>query len=134
MAQVQHDTQQGPGAQHGAAARRGAVEAELVHGRVVQAVEHIEPRAEVVELLGESKVARVEDTAGGPAGDADVGEHNVKGPQRVRGWDGRADLVQAVDVRPQVGGREEHRDGLLHAEEACKGPFAVELNDGLVGG
>lgn len=26
---------------------------------------------------------------------------------------------------------EEHRGGLLHAEEAVEGPFAVELKDGL---
>lgn len=35
---------------------------------------------------------------------------------------------------PEVGGGEEDGDGLLHAEEAGKGPFAVELDDGLVHG
>lgn len=76
----------------------------------------------------------MEHAAGRPARDAHVGERNVKGPQGVRGRDGRADFAQAVEVRPEVGGREEDRDGLLHAEDACKGPFAVELDNGLVGG
>lgn len=76
----------------------------------------------------------MKDTAGGPARDADVGEHDVKGAQRVRGGDGVADFVEAVDVGPEVGGGEEDGDGLLHAKEAGEGPFAVELDDGLVRG
>lgn len=137
MGGVQGEAQQGPGAQDGAAARAllgGPVEAEVVHDRVVEAVEDVEPGAEVVEGLGGGKVARVEHTAGGPARDADVRERDVKGPQRVGGGNRGAHLAQAVGVRPQVGGREEDREGLLDAEEAPEGPLAVELHDGLRGG
>lgn len=37
-------------------------------------------------------------------------------------------------MRPEVADREEHGEGFLHAHEAVKGPFAVELDDGEVGG
>lgn len=133
MREIHPSAQQRPGAQHGAAAGRGTVEAEVVHGGVVQAVEDVEPGAEVVELFGEGEVTHVEYAAGRPAGDADVGDHDIKGPQGVRSRDGGADFVQAVDVRPEVGGGEEDGEGLLHAENARKGPFAVELDDGLAG-
>lgn len=37
-------------------------------------------------------------------------------------------------MRPEVADREEHGEGLLHADEAVKGPFTVELDNGEVGG
>lgn len=130
-----HDTtQQRPCTQHRPPPGRRAIQPELVHGGIVQPIEHIEPRAQIIQLLRQWEIARVKHAAGRPASDAHVGERNIKGPQGVRGWDGGADFVQAVDVRPEVGGREEHGDGLLHAEHAREGPFAVELDDGLVGG
>lgn len=76
----------------------------------------------------------MEDAAKEPARDADVGEGDVKGAEGVTGGDGGADLAQALDVRPEVGGGEKHREGFLDAEEACEGPFAVELDDGEGGG
>lgn len=130
VARVEDQAQQGPGAQDGAAAGRGPVEPKVVHDGIVQAVEHVEAGAQVVELLGELEVARVEDAAKEPAHDAYVGEGDVKGAEGVAGGDGGADLAQAHDVRPEVGSREEHRQGLLDAEEARKGPLAVELDDG----
>lgn len=130
VARVHGQTEQRPGAQERAPARRGAVEPKVVHDGIVQPVEHIEPGAEVVELFGQRTVARVEDAAKEPARDADVGERQVERAQRVRGRDGGADLVQPVDVRPQVGRRKEDRERFLHAEEPRKGPFAVELDDG----
>jgi hypothetical protein len=33
----------------------------------------------------------------------------------------------------EIKGREEDREGFLNAEKAIEGPFAVKLNDGLVG-
>lgn len=134
MPHIHQHAQKRPRAQHAAAARRRAVQAEVVHGRVVEPVQHVEPRAQVVELLGQAEVARVEEARGGPRGDADVGEDDVEGPQGGGGRDRGADLVQAVEVRPEVERREEHREGLLDAEDAREGPFAVELDDGLVGG
>lgn len=37
-------------------------------------------------------------------------------------------------MREEVQQGEEDGEGLLHAEEAVEGPFAVELNDGFQGG
>lgn len=136
VAEIEQRAQQRPDAQQRGAARRvrAVVEAQVVHDRVVQAVEHVEPRAEVVELLGEAEVARVEDARGRPARDADPGERDVKGPQGVAAREGGADLGEAVEVAGEVEGREEDGEGLLDAEEAREGPFAVELDDGLCGG
>ncbi|RBQ83266.1 hypothetical protein VDGD_20963 [Verticillium dahliae] len=127
---VEEGAEQGPGAQDAAAAGRGAVEAEDAHDGVVEAVEDGGAGGEVVELLGGRRVARVEDGGEDPRGDADLGEHDVKGVQRVGGRDGGAELAEAVAVRHEVAEGEENRGRLLHAEEAVEGPFAVELNDG----
>lgn len=134
MAQVHQRAQQRPGAQHRRAARRGAVEAEVVHDGVVQAVQHVEPGAEIVKLLGQAEIARVEDARGGPAHDADPGERDVERPQGVGARQGGADLGEAVEVPCEVEGGEEDGEGLLDAEQAGEGPLAVELDDRLVGG
>lgn len=104
-----------------------------MYGRVVQPIQHIEPRAKVVQLLCEREITGMKHAAGRPARDAHIGEHDVKGSHGVRGRDGVADFVEAVEVGPEVGGGEEDGDGLLHAEDAGEGPFPVELDDGLVG-
>lgn len=103
-------------------------------GRVVQPIQNIKPRAKIVQLLCEREITGMKHAAGRPARDAHVGKHDVKGSHGVRGWDGGADFVEAVKVGPKVGSGEEDGDGLLHAEDAGEGPFAVKLNDGLVGG
>lgn len=101
---------------------------------VVQPIQHVEPRAEIVQLLCERKIAGMKHTAGRPARNTHVGEHDVEGSHGVRGWNGVADFMEAVEVRPEVGSGKEDRDGLLHAENAGEGPFPMELDDGLVGG
>lgn len=76
---IEEQTQEGPRTQDGAAARgAGAVEAEVVDDGVVEAVQDVEPRAQVIELLGDLKIARVEDAAERPAHDAHPGERDVK--------------------------------------------------------
>jgi hypothetical protein len=68
-----------------------------------------------------------------PGGEAKVGEELVVRPEGVAGWDEGADLLETLPVSPEVAEREEHGEGLLDAEEAVKGPFAVELDDFVVG-
>lgn len=131
VAAVQQHAQHRPRAQQRLPPRAGPVEPEDADGRVVHAVEDVGARGEIVELLGEGKVARVEDGAQHPRGHAHVREHLVKGTQRVRGRDVRAHFGQASVVRPQVTEREEHAKRLLHAQEAVKGPLAVELHHAL---
>ena len=73
----------------------------------------------------------MEDHAEHPAGHAEVREHHVVVAQRVRLRDGGAHLGQAGVVGEEVEEREEHREGLLHAQEAVERPLAVELHHGL---
>lgn len=76
----------------------------------------------------------MEDGAKNPRGEPKVGEELIVGPQRVVGRDEGAHFLEALPVRPEVADREEHGEGLLHAHEAVKGPFAVKLDNGEVGG
>lgn len=132
--EVQQDAQEGPGAEDGAAARGGAVEAEDADRGVVHAVEDGGTGGEVVELLGEAEVAGVEDGAEDPGGHADAREGDVEGPQGVGPRDVGADLAQAAPVRPEVAQGEEHAEGLLHAQEAVERPLSMELDDFPAGG
>jgi hypothetical protein len=96
---------------------------------IVQPIQHARARRKVVQLLRELKVPRVKYHAEDPARHATVREPNIVFPQRVRGGDIRLDLREAVLVREEVEEREEDGEGLLHAQEAVEGPFAVELHD-----
>jgi hypothetical protein len=71
----------------------------------------------------------VKDHAEDPAGHAEVGQHNVVTAQGVGLRDSRADLGEAVLVGEEIKEGEEDGEGLLHAEEAVEGPFAMELDD-----
>ena len=132
--QVQHQTHRSPRPERASPLGRRAVEAEDANGRVVQAVEDVGPRGEVVQLLGGLEIARVEEGAEEPAGHAHVRQDDVERPQGVRGGNAGANLAQAVVVGPEVSEGEEDAEGLLHAEEAAERPFAVELDDGFRGG
>ena len=134
MAAVQYRTKHGPRTKQRAPSGTGPVEPKDAHGRVVHAIQHVGAGGKVVELLGEREVARVEDGAQGPGCDSDVCQDFVEWPQRVRARDLRVDLLQAVVVCPEVAEGEEHAKRLLHAQEAVKGPFAVELHHAVAGG
>ncbi|KFY23002.1 hypothetical protein V493_06164 [Pseudogymnoascus sp. VKM F-4281 (FW-2241)] len=97
---------------------------------VLQSVEHIRAGAEVIQFLRQLEVSGVEDGAGDPADHADVGEVDVVFAERVGLWDELADLVEALVVGGVVEEGEDDGEGLLHAEDAVEGPFAVELDDG----
>lgn len=134
MAGIQHNAEQRPHPQHRAPARRLAVEPEDAHDGVVRPVQDAGAGGEVVELLGGSKVTGMEDGAEDPGGEAKIGEDLVVGAEGVVGWDLVADLLKPLPVRPEIANGEEHGEGLLHAEEAVEGPFAVELDDVEAGG
>jgi hypothetical protein len=68
-----------------------------------------------------------------PACHPEVCEHDVVFAQRVGSWDIGGDLREAILVREEVEEGEEDGEGLLHAEEAVEGPFAMELHDGFGG-
>lgn len=124
----------GPGAQVGPARAPGVVQAARPHHDVVESVEDAGAGGEVVELLGEAEVARVEHGAEDPGRDAHEGEDLVVAPHRVPGRDLAPHLEQAPVVRRQVAQAEEHRERLLHPQHPGEGPLPVELRHGLAGG
>ncbi|OLL23664.1 hypothetical protein NEOLI_004275 [Neolecta irregularis DAH-3] len=120
--QVGEDTRQRPDAD----GARAAVEAEQAQRGIKERVEHVGAGAEVVHAFGEGKVSRVEDTAPDPGVDAEQGEEEVEGPERVAVRE-RGEQAQAVVVHEAVSQREQDGEGLLDAHDAVEGPFAVEL-------
>lgn len=131
---VEQDAEERPHTQQGAAARGRAVDAEDADRGIVHAVEDGGAGGEVVELLSERVVARVEDGGEAPGEEADDGEADVEWTEGVRGRDLGADHVEAVVVGGEVAEGPEDAQRLLHAEEAVEGPFSVELDDGMAGG
>ena len=91
------------------------VEAEDADRREVEAVQHAGAGGEVVELLGQARVARVEEHAEQPAREAAVAEGEVVFAERVLGRDVRAQLLDAVVVGEVVEEGEDDGEGLLHA-------------------
>lgn len=126
---VERHAEKRPGAQYALRARRLPVKPEYADRGVVHAVHDTRARGEVVELLREREVARVEEHAEDPAGEAEVAEGKVVLEERVRGRDALAQPLDAVVVREEVEERKDDAEGLLHAEEAVEGPLAVELVD-----
>ena len=70
----------------------------------------------------------MEDHAKHPACHPDVAEGGVVSTERVGGGYVFVDLGEAIAVREEVEEGEEDGEGLLHAQEAVEGPFAVELH------
>jgi hypothetical protein len=87
------------------------IETEDTDGREEQAVHHAQTRGEVVQLLGDVEVARMEDHAEDPARDPAVSESDVILPQCIAGWHfslqpGHSPLVcQEVEEREEDAGR-----------------------------
>lgn len=127
---VEEDADQRPASKYCSPSGSALVEPENPDGRVVQAVQHAGAGAKVVELLGDPEIASMEDRAEDPRGNADTRQPLIERKHRVGlGYLG-ADLFPAIPMRPQVAEREEDTEGLLHAKEAIKGPFSIELLDG----
>lgn len=131
MCQVEENTQQCPGPQNTIVHRRLLVQTKHPHHRQVQAIQDTGARAKIVQLFRESEIARVEHHAEDPRREAKVSKAQVVFPQRVRGRDGFAQHFHAVVVGEEVEERKDDGKGFLHAEEAVKGPFAMELEDGF---
>lgn len=73
----------------------------------------------------------MEDHTEEPTRHAEVCEVLIVFPQGIGRRDGLSDLLEALVVSEEVEEREEHGEGLLHAQDTAEGPFAVELDDGL---
>jgi hypothetical protein len=108
-----------------------AVQTEDPNRREEKSVHHAQCRSEVVQLLSNIEVARVEDHAEHPARDPAVSESDVIFPQRVAGRDFSLQPRHPPLVRQEVEEREEDAGRFLDSREAVEGPFAVELQDGL---
>ena len=91
--------------------------------------QHAQARSEVIQLLSNIEIARVEDHAEDPARDAAVSESNVIFPQRVASRDFGLQPAHSPVVCQEVEQREEDAGRFLNSGEAVEGPFAVELQD-----
>lgn len=134
MAHIQRNAKQCPRAKHTPPSRTRPIESEDANRRIVHAVQNICSRSEVIQLLSQLEIARVEDRTKDPASDAHMREDHIERPQGIASGNELPDLDEAIVVRIEVPEGEEHAKGLLHAEEAVEGPFSVELHHGLMGG
>jgi hypothetical protein len=107
------------------------VETEDADGREEEPVHHAQARSEVVQLLSDVEVPRVEDHAEDPTRDPAVSESNVVFPQRVAGRDFGLQPAHSPVMCQEVEEREENAGRLLDPGEAVEGPFAVKLQDGF---
>ena len=118
MRNVHRRAKQGPDSQNRSrlaapSERIIAIETEDANRREEKTVHHTQPRSEVVQLLSNVKVARVEDHAEHPARDPAVSESDVIFPQRVAGWDFSLQPGDPPLVRQEVEEREEDAGRLL---------------------
>ena len=135
MRHVQGETEDCPHPQHRAASASFAVEMKNPDGSVVHAVQHASAGSKVVQLLRQVEVSCVKYHAEDPTCKTKVAEQQVIFPQRVGLRNGFAQLGHAPIVGEIVEQAEDDGEGLLHAEEAVEGPFAMKLEDRLaVGG
>lgn len=86
----------------------------------------------VVELLGAGPVARVIHSRPEPGVHADNSVSEVELAHVVVLWDKLLELGPGAVMHISVQKTEKDRGGLLHAEQAVEGPFAVVLVNGLV--
>lgn len=133
MRSVQRNAQSSPSPQYRLRLPSPLIQPQDPNRRIIQPIQHTRARREIIQLLGEIEIARMKNHAKDPTRDTEVRQLHVVFAQCVGGWDVCFDLLQAVVVREEVEEGEEDGEGLLHAEDADEGPFAVELLDGEVG-
>ena len=131
MRQIERNTGERPGAHDAIIHGRLEIESEDANRRVVEPVHDTCSGGEVIEFLRDAKVTRVEQHAKGPAGQAKVSKQEVVSAQTIRRRNRLSQPAHAVVVGDEIHEREEHREGLLHAQKAVEWPFAVVLEDGL---
>jgi hypothetical protein len=91
------------------------IESEDADGCIEQAIHHTQTRGEVVQLLGDIEVTRVENHAEDPAREAAVSEPNVVFAQCVAGRHFSLQLRHSPVVCEEVEQREQHACWLLNA-------------------
>jgi len=131
MQRIQRNAQSRPEPQQALFPRLLPVKPKHSDGRIVEPIQNVRARSEVVQLLRDPKISGVEYHAERPARQAHVAKPQVVFPQRVRRGNLVAELRHAPVVREVVEEGEDDAKWLLHAHEAVEGPFAVELVDGL---
>jgi len=80
---VESDAEDGPQAQEALPSRCGDVETRDAHDGIVEPVQNARSGAEIVHLLRELKVSRVEYRTEDPGREAEVRENNVELAHRV---------------------------------------------------
>jgi hypothetical protein len=128
---IQQPAQHRPNPQCRRLPRLRAIEPKHANWGVVQSIQHIRARREIIQLLRNIEIPHMKNHAKRPAREAHVPETQIVLPERVCGRDVGAQLRHAPRVRDVVQQREDDAEGLLHAQEPVEGPFAVKLDDRL---
>lgn len=131
MSQVERNTQQDPSSEDARASRCISVQTKHPHHREKHAIHHRRAGTKVVQLFRNRKISRVKDTTEDPTRETKGSEAQVIFPQRIAGWYLLSQYFHAMVMSQEVEQREDDGEGLLHAEETVKGPFAMKLKDGL---
>ena len=97
--------------------------------RVVQAIQHACTGCEVVQLLSDIEVPRMENHAEDPTCETKVTQEYVVWPEAISRRYGLADLCNAVLMGQEVHQGEEDREGLLYSKKPIEGPFPMILNN-----
>lgn len=135
MRRIKPDTRPRPDPQQAHAPRIILpIQVENADRRVIKAIADTRARRKIIQLLRDIEIPRVENHAKHPTRHAKVAEEDVVFAERVGGGDAVAQAGEALVVGEEVEQAEEHAEGLLHAQEAVEGPFAVELEHGLAVG
>jgi hypothetical protein len=131
MQRVQQHAQRSPYPQQRPLPRFILVQPEDAYGRIVHPIQDIRARRKVIQLLCQIEVPGMENHTKHPTRQIDVAPPQIVLAQRVRRGDLVAELRHAPVVCEVVEQGEDDAEGLLHAHEAVKRPFAVVLVYGL---
>jgi hypothetical protein len=99
---------------------------------IVISVQHGRASGKVICAFGKKEISDVENGRPNPGIHPKNPKKNVKGLERVRVGDSMVDLLNSAVVAVEIEDGEEDATGFLDTCETEKGPFAVELVEGVV--
>jgi hypothetical protein len=129
MCCVEGNTEEDPCSKDAGAFRRVFVQTKHPHHRKKQPIHDRSSSTEIVQFLRNSKIPRMKHTAKNPTREAKIAKAKIKLPEWVTSRNLLPQNFHTVIVSEKIKQRKDDGEGFLHAEEAVKGPFAVELED-----
>lgn len=128
---VKRDAQHSPDSSDAVIHRGLQIPPEYPDRGVVEPVHDARSSAKVIQLFRDAEISRVKDHAEDPARETKVSKQQIVLSQSVGCRDVLSNLRHAVIMRKEIHEGEDDGEWLLHAHEAVKRPFAVELEDGF---